>query len=179
MRKSVLYHLLSLDGVSEEPGDWFFDVDAEVFDYLARVISTQDDIVMGRGTYEYWVDYWPSSDVEPFATFINTHPKHVLTSSPLTKPWTNTVATNEVATAYVAALRQGPGRDIGIHGSTSLARALIRERLVDELRLVVVPTVAGSGHRLFADDATLQRFDLTNVERTPGGTLLLDYTRRT
>ena len=57
LRKVVVYSLLSLDGVAEEPGDWMFDVDAEVFAFLGRVIETQDDVLLGRGTYDYWVDY--------------------------------------------------------------------------------------------------------------------------
>ena len=81
MRKVVLYQLLSLDGVAEEPGDWFFDNGPEMFANLGRVIGSQDDILLGRGTYDYWVGFWPTSDVEPFASFINGTPKHVVMSS--------------------------------------------------------------------------------------------------
>ena len=52
----------------------------------------QTDVLLGRGTYDYWVDYWPTSDVEPFASFINATRKHVATSSDLTGDWENTVA---------------------------------------------------------------------------------------
>ncbi len=61
MRKVVLYQLLSLDGVAEEPGDWLFDVDAAFVDNLGRVIQEQDAVLLGRGTYDYWVDYWPTA----------------------------------------------------------------------------------------------------------------------
>ena len=71
MRSVVLYQLLSLDGVAEEPSDWVFDSDEAIFDNLGRVIASQDDVLLGRGMYEYWVDYWPTSDVEPFAGFVN------------------------------------------------------------------------------------------------------------
>ena len=81
MRKVVLYQLLSLDGVAEEPGDWMFDAGEAVFENLGQIIATQDDILLGRATYDYWVDFWPTSDVEPFASFINGTPKHVITSS--------------------------------------------------------------------------------------------------
>ena len=81
MRKVVLYQLLSLDGVAEEPSDWLFDADQAIFDNLARVIGTQDVVLLGRHTYDYWVGYWPTSDVEPFAGFINGTPKHVFTSA--------------------------------------------------------------------------------------------------
>jgi len=82
MRKVVLYQLLSLDGVAEEPSDWMSDGGGELLENLGAIIATQDDILLGRGTYDYWVDYWPSSEFEPFATFVNTTRKHVFTSSP-------------------------------------------------------------------------------------------------
>lgn len=49
MRKVVLYQLLSLDGVAEEPSDWMFDIDSAVFDNLGRIIATQDEILLGSG----------------------------------------------------------------------------------------------------------------------------------
>ena len=78
---------------------------------------------------------------------------------------------------YVSALKDQPGRDIGIHGSIRLAGTLLRARLVDELRLVVAPTVAGQGRRLFADDDALDRLELLDVGRSPKGTLFLHYRR--
>ena len=85
MRKVVLYMLLSLDGVAEEPGDWMTDFDQPIFDNLARVIGSQDTILLGRGTYDYWVDFWPGDGPEPFHSFINGTEKHVFTSRPLDK----------------------------------------------------------------------------------------------
>lgn len=174
MRKVVLYQLLSLDGVAEEPGDWFFDIDEEVFINLGRVIGSQDAVLLGRRTYDYWVGYWPTSDVEPFATFINDTQKHVLTSSTPSQEWANSTLVMRPGAEYVAELKRQTGRDIGIHGSIELARSLLRGGLVDELRLVVAPTVAGHGRRLFDGDG-LQKLELLDVERTPTGTLLLAY----
>ena len=175
MRNVVLYQLTSLDGVAEEPGDWLLDSDEAIFDNLGRVIRGQDAVLLGRKTYEYWVDYWPTSDVEPFATFINGTEKHVFTSGALTGEWANSTPVKDPAADYVAALKQGPGGDIGIHGSIELARSLLRARLVDELRLVVAPAVAGSGRRLFEGEDALQQVDLVDVARTPSGAVLLHY----
>ena len=175
MRKLVLYTLLSLDGVAEEPGDWMFDVDQEVFDNLAQVIESQDDVLLGRGTYDYWVDYWPTSDVEPFASFINTTTKHVFTSTPPTTDWANTKLVDDLAVDYVAALKREAGGDIGVHGSLTLARGMLRADLVDELRLVVAPTLAGHGRRLFDSPSSLRRLQLVDGRRSPGGNLLLHY----
>ena len=74
-------------------------------------------------------------------------------------------------------MKDQAGRDIGIHGSIRLAGTLLRARLVDELRLVIAPTVAGHGRRLFADDDTLDRLELLDVGRSPKGTLFLHYRR--
>jgi dihydrofolate reductase len=177
MRNVVLLQWLSLDGVAEEPSDWFFDDGPELFDLIARVLETQKDVLLGRGTYDYWVDYWPTSDVEPFASFINATRKHVASSSDLTGHWENTVRLTSPVADYVRHLKQQSDGDIGIHGSTELARSLIAARLVDELRLVMPPTVAGHGKRLFSADADmeLQQFDLVEVEKTPKGTLFLHY----
>ena len=176
-RNVVLYQLLSLDGVAEEPGDWVSDSGPEVFANLARTIETQDDILLGRGTYDYWVGYWPTSDIEPFASFINRTRKHVFTSSEPAERWANTTVVSEPAEQYVAALKSQEGGDIGIHGSIRLARSLIRARLVDELRLVVAPTLAGHGERLFAGDDELDRLELVGSGTSPKGTLFLHYRR--
>ncbi len=175
MRKVVLYELLSLDGVAEEPGDWMFDVDPDIFDNLGRIISTQDTVLLGRGTYDYWVDYWPGSDVEPFASFINTTTKHVFTSSRPDTVWDNTVLVGTPVADHVAELKDQPGGDIGIHGSISLAQSLLEAGLVDELCLVVTPTLAHSGRRLFDHKADLQRLELQDARSTPSGHLLLRY----
>ena len=175
MRKVVLYSLLSLDGVAEEPGDWMSDFDQPIFDNLARVIGSQDTILLGRGTYDYWVGFWPGDGPEPFHSFINQKPKHVFTSRPLDAEWANTVVVDGPAADHVRSLKQQEGGDIGIHGSLGLARSLVRDGLVDEYRLVVSATVAGRGERLFGDDDPLRRLDLVDLERTPAGTLLLGY----
>jgi dihydrofolate reductase len=174
-RKVVLYELLSLDGVAEEPGDWMSDSGPELFEFLGRTIETQDDILLGRGTYDYWVTYWPTSDVEPFASFINSTRKHVFTSSEPEESWENTTVVTTSAVDYVADLKRGAGGDVGIHGSISLSQSLMRARLVDELRLVVAPTLAGSGRRLFADDGELKALELIDVERSEAGSLFLGF----
>ncbi len=175
MRKVVLYHLQSLDGIAFEDGDWFTDGGPEMFANLARVIETQDDILLGRRTYDYWVGYWPTSDIEPFASFINTTPKHVVTSTRPAQEWASTTLVSDPVTEYVTALKEGDGGDIGIHGSIELARSLLRAGLVDELRLVVAPVVVGEGRRVLGEDGRLQGLELLDVGRSPAGTLFLDY----
>jgi len=178
VRTVVLYELMSLDGVAEEPGNWMFDVDGDVFDNLGEVIAAQSDVLLGRGTYDYWAGYWPTSEVEPFAGFINSTPKHVFTSSPLPTGWSGSVAVAERAEEYVARLKQGAGGDIGVHGSITLAQSLLAAGLVDQLRLVVVPTVAHSGRRLFQDGPEHRRLDLVSVRPSATGTVFAHYATR-
>jgi dihydrofolate reductase len=95
----------------------------------------------------------------------------------LTVPWENAVRITGPVEGYVRDLKQQPGEDIGIHGSTSLARSLISARLVDQIRLVIPPVIAGRGRRLFdadSDDA-LQSLALVDATTTPKGSLFLHY----
>jgi len=169
----MLYELMSLDGFADEPGEreWLRDTGSKLRDFLVETIATQDAVLLGRRTYEKWAPYWPNSDVQPFADFINSRPKYVFTSSPGELGWSNSHAVSAPAASFVAQLEQTPGGDIGIHGSLSLARDLLAAGLVDELRLVLAPSLAGNGVRLFGSDDRLQRFDLVDAERSGGGSL--------
>ena len=177
MRNVVLYTLLSLDGVAEEPGNWMFEADDALFANLAGVIGSQDDVLLGRGTYDYWVEYWPTSDVQPFADFINGTTKHVFTSSAPSLSWSQTTVVEGDAAPYVERLKEGRGGDIGVHGSIRLAQSLLAADLVDRLELVVVPTLAGTGRRLFVDDADLRRLTLTGSTQSSSGCVFLGYRR--
>ena len=175
MRNVVVYMLLSLDGVAEEPGDWMTDFGEPIFDNLGELIGTQDTILLGRGTYDYWVDFWPGDGPEPFHSFINNTQKHVFTSRPLEREWANTTVVDGSAEDHVRELKQGAGGDIGVHGSIRLARSLGAAGLVDEYRLVVSSTVAGSGERLFTDADPKRTLRLLDATSTAGGSLFLRY----
>lgn len=179
MRSLVLYSLVSLDGVAEEPGNWLFDAGDEIFSNLGRIIEGQDDIILGRGTYDYWVDYWPTSDVEPFATFINSTPKHVATSTELAAPWDHTVVINGPLIEYVQELKHTDGGDIGIHGSIEITQSLHAAGLIDIIHLVVAPTVAGGGKALWADRDHIDRLALEQADADRHGNLFLTYRRTT
>ncbi|GAB3406682.1 dihydrofolate reductase family protein [Flindersiella endophytica] len=100
----------------------------------------------------------------------------VFSSSSPGDAWPATAHVAGPAAPYVADLKRQDGGDIGIHGSLTLAQSLLREQLVDELRLVVSPSLAGRGRRLFDNSGELQRFDLIGDDRS-GDCLLLTYRR--
>jgi dihydrofolate reductase len=174
VRKVVAYELLSLDGVAEQPDAFITNWDDVMGENLARVIATQDAVLLGRRTYDDWAAFWPPSDIEPFATFINDVQKFVATSTPLEPEWSGTTVVQDGLMEFVSELKQQPGGDIGVHGSIEVAQALLEAGLVDELRLVVAPTVLGHGRRLF-QQGHATRLSLTRSVTSPTGYLLLDY----
>jgi dihydrofolate reductase len=178
VRRVVLFQMWSLDGVAEEPSDWLFDVDQAVFDNIAQVIDGQDAVLLGRDTYDYWSGHWPNEGPEPFRSFINDTTKYVFTSKPLTAQWSNSVVIDSPAEAYVRELKDQEGGDIGIHGSIALAKSLLEAGLIDDFRLLIAPTLAGSGRRLFDGQQELRRLELADSQGTESGALLLHYRSR-
>jgi dihydrofolate reductase len=174
VRKVVVYELLSLDGVAEKPDGFFADWDDEMEANLDAVIAAQDSVVLGRRSYDEWAEFWPSSDIEPFATFINGVVKYVATSTPLDRNWANATAVDGGLLDFVRDLRNQSGADIGVHASISVAQALLAAGLVDELRLVIAPTVAGHGRRLL-DGVPAIRLETIRSTTSPTGYLLVDY----
>ena len=178
MRTIVAYRLVSMDGVAQDPDEFVTTWDDELDANLAEVISSQTTVLLGSGMHDEWARYWPTSDVQPFADFINAVDKRVVTSTPLDGGWTNVrVLEGDLASA-VAELRAEDGGDIGVHGSMQLIASMLAAGLVDELRLAVFPAVAGSGRRLFDDGAPSQAWELVSSAGTPSGAVLLHHRLR-
>src|ERR1700733_13904255 len=107
---------------------------------LRRVIATQDSVLLGRRTYDDWAAFWPKSDIEPFASFINGVEKFVVTST-TPEVWENTTVVPTDLPEFVTELKRRSGGDIGLHGSIALTQSLLEEGMVDELRLVIAPAL--------------------------------------
>jgi dihydrofolate reductase len=174
VRKVVAYELLSLDGVAADPDAFITDWDPAMDANLADVIAPQDEVILGRRSYDDWSKFWPTSDIEPFATFINGVRKYVATSTPLANEWANARAIDGDLIEFVRELRNRDGGVIGVHASISLARTMIAAGLVDELELVVAPTIAGGGQRLL-DGLAFTRLELISAKASPSGHLLVSY----
>jgi dihydrofolate reductase len=173
MRKVVVYELLSLDGVAEQPDDFITDFDEVMRDNLERVIATQDAVLLGRRTYDEWAQFWPTKDT-PFASFINKTEKFVATSKPLENSWANAAVVDGDVAKFVSGLKQQPGGDIGLHGSITLAQSLLEDGLVDRLRLVVAPSIQMHGRKLF-ERGIPKRLSVTRNITSPSGYLLVDF----
>ncbi len=174
MRKVVVYELVSLDGVAEDPDAFISEWDDSMQTNLAATIAAQDAVIMGRRSYEEWARFWPSSEIEPFATFINGVAKYVATAAPLDPEWANAKRVPGDLITFVRSLKEKSGGDIGVHASISVAQALIAADVADELKLVVAPRIVGRGRRLL-DGLAAKALRPTRSETSPTGHLLINY----
>jgi dihydrofolate reductase len=174
MRKVVAYMLLSADGVAQDPETFVVHFDEVMEADLADVIGSQDVVLLGRRMYDEWSKYWPESEDQPFADFINSVQKYVATGTPLTSTWTNARTTEPPFEDVVRELKSGDGGDVGVHGSISLTQSLLAAGLVDELRLVIAPQVVGTGRRLFEEGVSYP-LELLQSMSSPTGSLLVHY----
>ncbi|MBI5958020.1 MAG: dihydrofolate reductase [Chloroflexi bacterium] len=182
MRKVVAGLFISLDGVTESPDQWQFDhFDDGMMTAMGAHIAAEDTILMGRVTYQEWASYWPTATDEPYASHINNAPKYVV-STTLNKvewgDWHNVTLIKSNLAEEIARLKRQPGKNIGVAGSSTLVRSLLRDNLVDELTLMIHPVVAGRGKRLFVDGSDLKRLQLVNSKVTSTGVALLTYQPR-
>jgi len=168
MRKVVVYELISLDGVAEDPDNFITEWDDVMDANLAKVIGSQDAVIMGRRSYDEWSRYWPSSDMQPFSNFINNVQKYVATSSALDSEWNKTEVIAGDMSDFVRKLKNQSGGDIGVHASISVAQSLLRTGVVDELRLVIAPRISSAGRKLF-DDFPATHTPLIRWEFSPTG----------
>jgi len=174
VRKIVVYELLSLDGVAEDPDSFFAHWDQAMDANLAAVIATQDAVILGRRSYAEWSQFWPTSQIQPFATFINGVTKYVATSTPLDRDWAHATMVKGGLVEFVRDLKQKPGGDVGVHGSISVAQALLAAGVVDELKLTIGPMIAGRGRRLLDGLPPIQLESLRS-EISPTGYVIVDY----
>jgi dihydrofolate reductase len=177
MRKVTAGLFSSIDGVVEAPDEWQPAFDEEMGAALSRMLEEQDAVLLGRVTFTEWAGYWPTSTDEPFASYINSTQKYVAsTTVGSVGQWPNSTLIKGPVADFLAELRQQDGGTIGTAGSPSLVRSLIEQGLLDELTLMISPVVAGGGRmRLFADDATLTRFELAHAQPTSSGALIATY----
>jgi dihydrofolate reductase len=185
MRKVVLYTLTSLDGAVEDPRRYFPDsttavasapvLDPVMAELEAQLIGKQDAVLLGRNMFDEWSRYWPTSNEQPFADFINGVKKYVVTSRPLTNSWNRAEAVAGPLADIVGDLKARPGGDIGVHGSIKLAQSLLAAGLVDELDLAIGPVLDPTGPRLFEGLDDLHRLELLSATTTPGGAVWMRY----
>jgi dihydrofolate reductase len=178
MRKVVSWLFISLDGVVEAPNEWQFDVfDDDMLADLTSQSDAEDAMLLGRVTYQEWAPYWPTSTDEPYASHINNIPKYVVSTTIDDVEWGKwekpTLIKDDLA-EEITKLKKQSGKNIGVGGSPTLVRSLFQEGLLDELKLMIHPVIAGKGKRLF-NDSDLQRLKLVDSKVTGTGVVIVTY----
>jgi dihydrofolate reductase len=77
----------------------------------------------------------------------------------------------------VTELRDRPGRDVNVMGSTQLVRSLLEKDLVDELNLMIEPIILGGGKTIFPADGVARGFELTSAVTAKTGVQICQYQR--
>ena len=179
MRKVVAVEFVSVDGVMEAPEEWAFSyTNDEMEEANASGMAASDALLMGRVTYEQMAAFWSNrSGGVPMVDYMNTVPKHVV-SSTLEEPlgWNNsTLISGKEFAEGITRLKELQGKDIAILGSGALVRSLLKDDLLDELRLIIHPLVLGSGKRLFKDEGYSKPLELVDSKTFATGVLYLTY----
>jgi dihydrofolate reductase len=179
MRTVVASEFVSLDGVMESPEKWHFPYfDEQMGQEIEAAMAQTDAMLMGRVNYEEWAEFWPQQDPEenPAALHMNAVRKYVVTTT-LKEPleWNNSkLIRGENVVEEIAGLKRQSGGDISISGSGILVRSLLRDDLLDELRLMVHPVVVGSGKRLFEEGDRIA-LELVDSKAFSTGVVYLTY----
>jgi dihydrofolate reductase len=175
MGKIVSNFFISLDGVVERPDQWHFPYfDDAMGAIVGQGMETSSAFLMGRKLYDEWSSYWPEQGADvPFAEFINTIPKYVLSTTLRDPKWQNTtVLSGDVA--ELQKVKDSTEKNLAMSGSATTTRWLLANGLLDELALLVHPIAVGKGQRLFEDTPT-QPLTLIHSETLDSGVLHLRY----
>jgi dihydrofolate reductase len=101
--------------------------------------------------------------------------KYVLSDAMDKSGWKNTAFLKNVED--IKKLKNSDGSDLHVWGSSKLIQLLLKNDLVDELRLVIYPLTLGIGKRLFGDGTIPAAFTLTESTVTSGGVIMTNYKR--
>jgi dihydrofolate reductase len=190
MRRIIGGVFLSLDGVMQAPGHaredeedgfalggWSAPFMGEHRRLMTEAFATAGAVLLGRRTYEIFAAYWPTvtDPGDDIARVLNGVPKYVVSTTLREPAWQPAVIIDGDVAGRVAELRQQPGKDVLVVGSSRVAQSLLEHRLVDEYRLILHPVVLGGGKRLFGEGGPPVRLALRESRATAGGLVTLSY----
>ncbi|GHO48129.1 dihydrofolate reductase family protein [Ktedonospora formicarum] len=192
MRKIVVSEFVSLDNVIQAPGGpeedteggfthggwtgpfWHDDIGKHFFEEM----SQSDAMLLGRKTWQtHGGAFNPMPDGDPFGDVMNKTPKYVVsTTLTSTSAWRNSTLIRANVVDEIRALKEQPGKNIVIDGSSVLVHTLAQNDLVDEYSLLVYPIVLGNGKKLFPEGLNVS-LRLIASEQFPSGVVLMRYAR--
>ena len=184
MRKLTLCENLSLDGVMQHTPDengfpfphWTMPYRTrEGLDMLIAEYGDRYDLLLGRRTYDLWSEFWPNAPQSPMGDRLNAATKFIVTHHPDTLAWGPHTALPSGFAPAVRELKQQDGPDIILCGSSTLIPDLFAHGLVDEVLLVTVPVLLGTGKRFFQEGTPAHSLQLLRTQTSPTGVLINRY----
>jgi dihydrofolate reductase len=187
MRKIIVLSFITLDGVLQGPGrpeedtsggfkygGWIAPYGDEVGDLVVqKELKQPADYLLGRKTFEIWAPFWPKhADIW---SGINDGTKYVLSKTMKKSGWKNTIFIESLED--IKKLKNSEGSDFQVWGSSRLVQLLLKNDLVDELRLKIYPVTLGTGKKLFDNGTIPAAFTLTKSLATPAGVIIANYKR--
>ena len=189
MRELVSSTFLTLDGVMQAPGGSNEDVegdfrfggwsvpfwDDDIAAFMTELMGKPFDLVIGRRTYDLFASFWPDAPDDAGGKPLNEATKYVASRGTPELPWGPArLLQGDVASA-VASLKEGDGPELQVHGSADLLQTLLRNGLIDRMRLLVYPVVVGAGKRLFGDGVAPSGLRLVSSTASPSGVVMSVY----
>lgn len=191
MRTITISNFITLDGVVQAPGGpdedrsggfahggWSVGYWDDVLgEQLGAQMAGENDLLLGRGTYEIFAAHWPHVTDDPYADKLNAAAKYVASRTLTELTWANAQRLGDDVPVAVAALKATDGPDLEVAGSPGLAQTLLAHDLVDAITLVTYPVVVGAGKRLFGEGTRPAAFELTGSTTTPSGVTVATFRR--
>jgi len=181
MRKVFLFNMITLDGFFEGPNQdisWHH-VDDEFNEFAIEQLNEIGMLLFGRVTYQGMASYWPTEfaikDDPIVAGLMNSLPKIVFSKTLDKAEWNNSRLVRENVAEEVSKLKQQPGKDIAIFGSSDLAVTLAENDLIDEYRVIMNPVFLGSGTSLLKGIKDKLNLKLLKARTFKSGNVLLYY----
>ncbi len=198
MRRIFANMFVTMDGIMQAPGSpredtsggfrwggWTVRYWDDMMDKVMskEVVGKQFDMLLGRKTYDIFSAYWPYAPHEPgtrdakiFERFRDAT-KYVV-SRTLSKPsWKESVIISGDVVNEIRKLKSCSGREIQVYGSSELLQTLLREDLLDCLKIWTFPITIGTGKRLFGEGTVPAGFRLRDCKASKTGVIIADYER--
>jgi dihydrofolate reductase len=178
--------MITLDGVMQGPGGpkedtsggfknggWTAPYTDEMYTKVLQEELKPAEYLLGRKTFEIWEYYWPEH--RDFWPGINDGTKYILSKTRKKSSWQNSVFIKTVAD--IKKIKRSKGPDLHVWGSSQLIQLLLKNDLVDELRLKIHPLTLGKGKKFFVNGAIPAAFSLTKSIVTSKGVIIVTYNR--
>ncbi|MER9793555.1 dihydrofolate reductase family protein [Mesorhizobium sp. M0213] len=173
MRKLIITEFISVDGIAEVEKLPSVAWNDEMQKFKDDELADSGAMLLGRTTYEIFAGSWPK-ETGDFADRFNALPKYIASTSLQALDWQPAELLQGALPEAVRGLKQGSGGNIYVHGSLSVAQELLRNGLVDRIRLLSYPGAVGQGKLLFPPGAQLP-LELISATQFSNSVVALEY----